>query len=246
MTLKIVAFPPVAITAWTPAEYIAPVQRSQSLFTGQRYVSAVAPARRFMSLTVSPLSLDRSGGGYMDRLRQEIDHGVHLVRLTTMPVNWHLDRPAFRDSPVTWIEPPGDVTWENGGSPVRWFVNGGRVATATGTADDPSLTVTGLPANVLIARVGELVRVYASDNSSTVAQLRANVTSDPTGQAVARIDRVLAGGVVSFGDSDTFVAEVVGEIPQVSRRIGQNWEIPLNFREVLPHEYTGAVEVNPW
>jgi hypothetical protein len=41
------------------------------------------------------------------------------------------------------------------------------------------------------------------------------------------------------------VFEVV-EMPRAMQPIGQDWFYEWRFREVLPHEYAGATEFNPW
>ena len=100
---NIYAWPPVHTVGrkWTVE---APVARSQFAFSGKRLVSSAGAARRVASATVSVLSGDRNGAGYCEALKLLLDGGVHLVRLYSWPINWHLDAETQRNTaPLRWL-----------------------------------------------------------------------------------------------------------------------------------------------
>jgi hypothetical protein len=85
VTLKIFAMPPVAYVAGL-LDREDPVALSVDAATGVEDRSAFGPSRRVFGVTVSALSLDRAGAGYMASLKHLLG-GVHFVRLLVPPVN---------------------------------------------------------------------------------------------------------------------------------------------------------------
>ena len=243
---NVYAWPPVAHVAaeWT---MVAPVGASRSLITGGRFVSAAQRRRRVARLDVSALSLDRSGAGYVEVLKRLLDGGVHLVRLWSTPINWHLDDDAERDRrsrPMSWVLPPTGIDWESEIGPFEWWTGPGiPEGEAITDAGFPAIRVTGLEPERLIIRPGEMVTMIGG---GTAMALRAT-WSDADGEAVIRLVTALTGtGAVVIGSRETGVFEA-DAMPRAMQPMGQNWMIGWSFTEVFEDEGRGPfVEVNPW
>lgn len=244
--VNVIAFPPVGVTGsmWTVA---APVQRSQSLITGRRYVSRWGRERREAMVNVSALSRSRSGAGYSEMLTRHLDGGANLVRLNSYPINWHLDQArleALRSSqPLDWQVGDSPLSWSG---PILWFTG----TVVAGLASGSQIAVTGLPPNALICRPGDFVRglVALSDLDGPISQATAEATTDSAGAATIKLFNPLPAGTyarVNIGDSDSRVFEVT-DIPQSPQPVGANWFYEWRFREVFADETDGFVEVNPW
>lgn len=250
---NVIVFPPVGAVGseWAVS---APIQVSRSMMTGRRYVSAMGRERREASVVVSALAKTRSGAGYSEMLKRHLDGGVHLVRLNSYPINWHLDAARMaglvNSHPFTWEHEDATFTWEHEGYPVIWF--SGTVLTGTVTTSDgwPAIAVSGLPPNMLVARPGDFVEVFEEfgDTSGHIAQVTAEATSNGAGAAIVRLMDALPeleGVRVNLGASDSRVFEAV-ELPRAMQPMGQNWVYEWRFREVFADEVGGFVEVNPW
>jgi hypothetical protein len=248
--VKIFAWPPVGVIGheWTEEQ---PVQRSRNAWTGKRSVSALGPRRRVARLDVSALARGGYGAGYSEALKRLLDGGVHLVRIASLPINWHLAPTPWRNAPVQWATDDGPLAWTASTNPVRWFT-GPAIAGTPGTDTDgfDTVTVGGLPANAIIAGPGDFLRVYPYSGSDVAegvaAQIVAPVITDGTGAAVVRLFSEVPAGVVSFGDQDVGVFEAV-DMPRAMQPLSANWTYSWNFREVLPSEIPDdADEVDPW
>lgn len=247
--MKIFAWPPVGVvgTEWTADQ---PIQRSRNAWTGARSVSAMGPRRRLAALNVSALAKDAWGAGYSESLKRLLDGGVNLVRLRSGAINWHLQPTPYRPAPLGWTTGGNPLAWGVDGQPLRWFT-GPTLAATPGTDSEgyDTITVTGLPAGVVLAGPGDVLRVYPSSGpgaeAGVSAQIVAPVRADADGVAVARLFSPVPAGVVSFGDSEEAVFEAL-EMPRSPQSIGANWFYRWSFIEVLPAEYAGAEEVNPW
>jgi hypothetical protein len=249
MTADVIAFPPVGVVGsmWTVA---APVQRSRSLITGRRYVTRWGRERREAMVNISVLSKSRSGAGYSEMLIRHLDGGANLVRLSSYPINWHLDQTmlaGIREShPLAWTAEGDPLAWESGGALLYWFTG----ALLTGVASGNEIEVSGLPPSTLVCRPGDFVRVFADlgDATGPIAQATAEARSDAAGVAVIKLfDPLPAGSYprVNIGASDSRVFEAV-EMPRNPQPLGQNWFYQWNFREVFADEVGGFTEVNPW
>lgn len=110
---NVYAWPPVGVVGHEWTEH-APVNRSRSILTGRRYVSAAQRKRRLAALNVSALARGRSGAGYMEVLKRLLAGGENLVRLNSYPVNWWLDTQRLArlrlSDPVGWTA-PGMPMW---------------------------------------------------------------------------------------------------------------------------------------
>lgn len=254
MAAIVYAFPPVRITAHTPWFVRAPVNVSRSFFTGARNVSAAQRPRRVAELVVSGLSGDRDGAGYMENLRLLLRGGIGLVRLTSRPVNWWMDDSRLRarrqSRPVSWVTPDDpSVEWSDG-DPVTWFAGQPLMAVAiTDAGGFPAIQITGGPPNILIARPGDLVTLFAPIGAVTGESARVMTTArtDAAGDAVIRLMSALTGeGRVNIGTTETAVFEVLSMSEPVQPTSG-NWSYSLSFSEVFANEVPGGFdEVDPW
>lgn len=237
---NVYAWPPVAHVAaeWSVVD---PVGRSRSMITGQSYVSAAQRRRRVASLDISALSLDRNGAGYMEVLKRLLA-GIHLVRLTSTPINWHLDDEADnarRSFPMSWIVPSEPFGWTDASTDFGWW-SGSYIATGVAGAG-PSVTVSGLPPRIDVARPGEFVQM----NGVTAMVVRPARSNDD-GVAVLRLLTPLVGsGEIIIGARETGVFEP-DEMPRVMQPTGQNWSYSWRFTEVFADERGPFTEINPW
>ena len=247
---QIYQFPPVGVVSWLPTVERR-VRTSRYAPGGEVAVSSDGPARRVIDLTVSALSRDRAGFGYMEELWSLIDGGIGFVRLTLPPVNWHLDRVRLRQSvgnaPLKWSTGSEPLGWTTNGEPLQWFMNTIRTGTAATVDGQPALTVTGLPPGIVVARPGDIVRVYAADHTDLgTARVRNLVRVDISGAATVIVSEALPSGIVSFSDEEIAVFRMVEYSPQ-PWRVGQNTTVQTRLREALPSEYAGATDgYVPW
>lgn len=249
MPTDVIAFPPVGAVGsmWTIA---APVQRSQSMITGRRYLSRWGRERRKAMVNVSALALDRSGAGFSAMLIRYLDGGANLVRLNSYPINWHLDQARLEgvrsSQPLEWTTSGNPLAWQNGGQPLYWFTG----TVISGVAAGNEIEVSGLPPNTLIARPADFVRAFGAlgDTEGPIAQIVSEARSDSSGAAVLSLFEPLPAGAyarVNIGASESRVFEVQ-DIPQSPQPLGANWFYQWNFREVFADEVGGFNEVNPW
>ena len=238
---NVYAWPPVAHVAaeWT---MIAPIGRSRSILTGASYVSAVQRRRRVAKLQVSYLSLDRNGSGYIEVLKRLLDGGVHLVRLHSTPIIWHLDdlaQNAGRTKPMSWIVPPGGISWMQPPGAIEWWTGPGVTAGVAGAGN--TVTVSGLPASQLVARPGEFVTM----NGATAMVLKP-ARSNAAGVAVLHLVTPLSGsGPIEIGARETGVFEA-DDMPRAVQPFGANWSYTWTFTEVFADERGPFNEVDPW
>ena len=248
--MDIYQFPPAAIVGWRLSED-RPVRRSEYALDGKRAVSSAGPTRRMLDLSVSALGGDGASAGYLSQLWRYIDGGIGLVRLNLPPVNWWGDWCRLRglagNRPISWEEVGTPITWEDTGTPISWFAQTRRFATVTSLSGYPAaVEVTGLPANIIVARPGDILRVHATDHSSSTAATVLDLTrSDAAGVAVVPLDAALPAGVAAFADEVSAVFEVTSYDPG-QQYFSRNWTISMSLREVLDSEISGPTEIDPW
>lgn len=250
--MRIVAWPPVGIVSAAPWVE-RPVARSEGLNTRSAIMASAGPARRLAQLTVSALAQGRAGAGYMDQLWREIDGGLHYVRLDVVSPNWFLDRAPGRamgyTRPGGWVYDGDGANWTSGGTVAVWFTQSNRVGTPGSASGYPTITIPGLPPNTLIVRPGDILRSYTLAagvvSGSAVARAVAEARSNGAGSVTIRLDAALPLGIISLHDAESCVFEVTGITPG-AQGVAGDWQYQVNLREVLPTEYAGATEVNPW
>lgn len=247
--VNIYTFPPVGLVSVTLRED-RPVRRASYALSGKRVVVSGGPTRREVQLGISALSIHRGGAGYMAELWRYIDGGINLVRLNVPPQNWHLDHLGIRaeagDGAITWTDDGTVMPWSNDFVGLNWFLTG-RAATVTTLAGYPyAVRVTGLPPSTLVARPGDILRVYgAGDAVGTAARVMDMTTSDASGVAIAPVASPLPAGIAAFGDEESIIFEVTDYSPQ-AQGVGQNWTVGMSLREVFASEIDSPVEIDPW
>lgn len=246
--MNIITFPPVRYVAarW---ERRGDVQEGRSFFAGTRIASAFGPVRVSASFVVSALGNKGAGAGYMLQLAEKMRYGVDLVRVSSPPINWHLDdlsTGVLRTAPLAWLDGGAPLEWVDGLDPLVWF--DGAIYPGTPGTDAKGfdiITVTGLPPSRRVARPSDFIRSYAA-GTSTVATAVTEAFSDASGVAVIRLNGPLPAGTISLGDFESCVFALDGPFPSEQQSVGGNWFYPLNLIEVLPAEYAGATEIDPW
>lgn len=216
--VNVIAWPPVGLLSHEWTEE-APVSQSRSILTGAEFVSAAQRKRRMCSLTVSSLGRNKAGARYMEAFKRVLSGGEHLVRLESLP-----ECGAWSSGALELDGTPGT----SGGWPI--------------------LTVTGLPANTLVAQTGIFVRWYSPAEAlvGDPVMVLADATSDGTGEAVLRLLSEVTGTgrvEINVADDGVFRAET---IPRAPRPVQGDWTWAWSFREVFEDETDGFVEVDPW
>jgi hypothetical protein len=257
MTVYAFPFPPVRHRGYMWAPRITS-QRSVDLFTGEESISAVHPRRRIAEIHVNALdSGARSGQGYVHSLLELLDGGMHLVRISSGPANWHLDHygaNSLRDAPIEWQTADGPLAWETPSSdPITWYSGLGlqglsvtNVGTPIGTTY--SVQVSGLNPGELACRAYDVIRSYGSEGvDQGTARARTAVYADASGVAmIPLLDGPLTSGVVSIGDEETALFRMDRDFPYTVQPLGSQWSFNLRFREVLDGETPEPVEYDPW
>ncbi|SDX81213.1 hypothetical protein [Roseicitreum antarcticum] len=245
-------FPPLfAVSSeWTE---VAPVRRSRSAFSGQRFVSSAGPARRVAHVSISALSGARDGAGYSESLKRLLDGGINLVRLTSPAVNWHLDAVAAK-MPGGLVSHPsgfraGDLTaiWRDNVAVAGGLVVGPMlIGVPADHRGFPAIALEGLTPRALVCRAHDVVRSYPLDLASATARAVRTVYAEADGTARISLHSALPKGVISVTDQESAVFEVL-EMPRAVQPTGQNWFYDWSFREVLADEiHPDTVEVYPW
>jgi len=252
MAVKVIKWPPVgAIGAeWTE---IAPVQVSRSMTTGAERVSAFQRKRRMATISVPAIGKNMFDAGYMEMLKRFLE-GIHLVRLHSYPINWHLDTTekgirrgnVYSDLGVTFIEVFGlqpDTLVARPADFIRLLISA-----------DPNTELSELPwANsedpLVWENSGQPVTWYhGSGNLGISVQVTQPVFSDDTGRAVIPVFETVPDQneiYLIFGASDTGAFRPIS-YPRSVQPASGNWSYDWEFREVFADEVGGFVEVDPW
>lgn len=251
MPINVYPWPPVGAVGaeWT---LDTPTARLRSLLTGRDQMQASQRRRRVATVHVSALARDRMGAGYCEMLKQLLDGGIHAVRLQSSPVNWWMDElerrsAAHNSSPLTWRTSGNPLAWRTGGQPLVWFTGSVAVAgTPTSSGPWTLLPVSGLPANVLVARPGDFIRIYDMADASVweVARIMRPATTSAAGSVTLKLDRMptISGGRVNLAGQDEAVFRVVGGLPRAVQPVRGDWSYTWNFREVFADEVGGFTE----
>lgn len=244
MSRKIIAFPPIRYTAWELHPHYQ-ISRSRSLLSGASMTSSYQPMRRLALATVHGIRAD--GAGYLDMLKDQIEGGVHYVRVACMPAIWFFGRYGKHLAPdyVEWSSGDATLLWSSAGDSVAWADE--LLWQAEPAMDGAwfAITATGLPPSTKIVGPGEFIEV--TDGIATArAKVMTVARSDSSGTAIIRIDRAIAvTGPLRVGTPESIVFEVV-TIPRAVQGMSGQYNFDMAFREVLPAEYADLEEVDPW
>jgi len=239
------AFPPVGVIAgyWTQEQ---PTSRSRSLLTGREFVSSAQRKRLVAGLTVH--GRRQYGSGYLEALWRLLDGGEHLVRLTACRIPWGrtVDNVSRAGSYFSWTLPSTPIGWVSDGDPFYWFSGAMLTGTINTSGHFAKITVTGLPANAVVAIPGEFLTIHleGGDEQHMIAN---EVVSNASGVAVANlVSTPSAGGRVSFGSYETGVFRLQSDWPRAQRMAGSTEPYSLDFRQVFEDEEGFFQDVNPW
>lgn len=258
---NVYTFPPVGpyLGSWT---VLTPVQSMRAPESGRTITSGFGRVRRRAQTVIPAMSAhnNRAGAGYLENLKILLAGGQHLVRLTSPPINWHMDASRLfrtRGAPrINWFEGDQVLNFEEGSDALNWY--DGAIIDGTVTTDDgwPAVSVVAaadsvikLPPDTLIARPGEFVTVFQDETDFTGATRRVLTAAhtDDTGTAVIRLFEALPfSGRVDIGTNETAVFRPVST-PSQTQPQRANWFFDWSWEEVFADEYVGGfTDVDPW
>lgn len=245
---NVYAWPPVGLTGWE-LHVQTPISRSVGLIDGRPRTSSAQRKRRLATAVVPGINLDKAGAGYIEVLKELLAGGEHLVRVDALAPIWHLARGGQNliSRYVEWTTGGVELLWTSGGVDTYWSDNLATYGTPTTDGGWPAITVTGLPADVIVARPGELLTVKADpDTAAESARVLTVARSDSSGTATIRImTAVTATGLVSIGETESIVFEAM-DMPRAVQPVGVDWAYTWDFREVFSDEYASWTELDPW
>lgn len=206
----------------------APISESRSGWTDFNRTSSFKPKRKKTSVSISAWGNDYTGAGYSENLIYLLDGGANFVRLYSNPVQWfpgvQSDKSERNNEEFNWYDGATLIDWD-----VTWLDGTYLECTVTGTNQ---ITITGLPANQIVARPAEYVTVYPG-GTGEIHRVFTVSKSNAAGVAVITLFTTPTGaGRVSLGDSDTGIFRVLG-IPYVSNTAGNDYTYDFSFIEVL-------------
>ena len=241
--VDVIKWPPVGEVAFEISK-VDPVSVSTSLIDGQPRFSRYGRSRRVAKTSVSGIGPDAAGAGYMEMLKEFLEGGVNLTRVTTYSSIWHFVRAQnnvnLKNFDVDW-QSGNTILWVDGASSVDWrSVN----FFATPTTDNgwPAISVVGLPPNSIVVRPHENITIGDQTTKSlTVAK------SDSNGDAIIRVkDTITQSGQAILGSSEDIVFRPLSLPRAVQPQLG-NWQYDWDFVEAFEDEYAeGFTEQNPW
>ena len=248
MTIKVFAWPPVGANGWEWTE-VAPITSSRSLTTEREFTATSGRKRRMASLSVSAMSANGAGAGYMEMMKRLLE-GVNAVRLRSKPINSQKYSSKIGGvTPVRWTADDTQLDWTAGASDLLWFSGTVFLATTTTSGGYPAVSVTGLPPSTLVARPGEFIRLFADSNGGEhVSQVLAPAYSDENGAALIKVLDALPSLTevpVNFGDRASAVFKPIS-YPRAVQPVRGDWTYDWQFREVFADEVGGFEEVDPW
>lgn len=257
MPINVYPWPPVGAVGaeWTE---VAPVARLRSALTGRDQMQASQRNRRIATVIVSALAAGRMGAGYSEMLKQFLAGGIHAVRLRSSPINWYLDElqrrgGALNAQPLDWRTGSQPLGWQTAGQPMAWYT--GTVLTGGAVVSLGSgiwqYRVEGLPADTLVARPGDFIRIFDPTDVavSEVARVVQPARANGVGVVWFRLDRAptISGGRVNLAGQDEGVFRVEGALPRAMQTVSGDWTYSWSFREVFADEVGGFVErPNTW
>lgn len=245
---NVIAWPPFSLTGWEIFDNY-PQSRSTNFFQGNARTSSAQVARREVTAIASGIGSDLAGSGYVRMLNRQWGHGPKLVRVKCRSALWHLSAAGaeLQASLMSWTSGGGELQWTTGGGDLLWATGAGsgQYGTYNNGGTWPKLTITGLPANRVIARPADRVRVM--DGETVQEQLVMGIAqSNGSGTATVYFEKPFTiNGLVSIGVEEEMVLEVLAT-PRAVQPVGANYGYTFEAREVFASEYAdGFTEVTP-
>lgn len=243
---KVYAWPPVSMIA-VSADTEWGVSQSMALFSGRVVTSGFRPARRTVTATPTPVGSASDALGYLDVLKGFIKGGENLVRMDVNSSVWRIAaNDQYAPTTLTWTDDGDPVSWTDNGDAVTWYSTSFKLVGTTTTDNSwPALSVTGFPANQVVARPSETVVVIGPSGQVSKTVLK-TAKSDADGVAIIRVETAFTeGGTVFIGgpESVLFTVSTEGTIGQTGAEpTAGEWV----FREAFPADYASLQEVDPW
>lgn len=244
--MTIYAWPPVGITGWELTTDHG-VARSEGTLAGRTLTSSSRPARRLATAVVLGIGPDGAGAGYVESLKDLIKGGEHFVRVECMQALWwnYADRGVGVGSnlPFEWLSGAGPSALSWGG--LLWSTSGAAVGTPTTLDGFPALEVSGFAPGAIAAYPHEYIRI--TDGTTTQGARAVTMThANESGVAVIKLHTaVTISGAVNVGAHESIVFST-DQMPRSVQNKTGSFNFEWSFREVLPSEYSGHTEVNPW
>lgn len=248
--VDVIKWPPVGEVAFEISK-VDPVSVSTSLIDGQPRFSRYGRSRRVARTSVSGIGPDAAGAGYMEMLKELLEGGVNLTRVTTYSSIWHFVRAqnnsALENSKIDWLDNTTDLLWTDNSVDLHWWSNNLPVSPTTDNGW-PALAVSGLPPNIIVVRPHENIKVCSVDGTQAQSTKALKVVkSDASGNAIIRVkDTISLSGQVVIGATEDIVFRPLGLPRAVQPQLG-NWQYDWEFVEAFEDEYTeGFTEIDPW
>lgn len=250
--VDVIKWPPVGMSSFELSVF-DPISQTNSLIDNQPVISRYGRSRRVATISVSGISYDAAGAGYMEMLKEFLDGGANLIRIDMSSAIWHFVRasnnPAIANFYVTWTEPTDAVGWTEPTDAVAWFSLSLTGTPSTASDGWPTLFVEGVPPNTIICRPHEWISLYSEDGTFLERRRATNVaTSNSIGNVSIRVDSAftVSPAIAVIGDTESIVFRAI-ELPRaVQPQLGQ-WQYTWNLVEAFSDEYTGGfTEKDPW
>lgn len=248
--VDVIKWPPVGEVAFEISR-LDPVSVSTSLIDKQPRFSRYGRSRRVARTSVSGIGPNAAGAGYMEMLKEYLEGGVNLTRVTTYSSIWHFVRaqnnPRIANYKIDWTSGGNELLWTDNSVDLHWW-NNNIGATPTTDGAWPAISVTGLPPNTIVVRPHENITVSSADGTSKQTTKALRVTmSDASGNAIIRVkDTLTQSGQVIIGAAEDIVFRPLSLPRAVQPQLG-NWQYDWDFVEAFEDEYSeGFTELNPW
>lgn len=246
---NVIAWPPFTLTGWDIYDSF-PRSRSVGIIQGKTRDSSALRTRRLATCIVDGLSSDFSASGYVRMLNRQWGTAPRLTRVNCYSSTWIMASLGETDLRSNFME------WEDGGTELLWTVpsedllwSDNLLAFGVPTTDGgfPAISVTGFPANAIIARPSDMVKVRDGAGGEEQSYALGIARTDATGAAVIRLETAISiEGLPSIGENES----IVFEAQDVPRSVQTPSGVPAfawDFVEVFEDEYAdGWDEVNPW
>lgn len=248
--VDVIKWPKVGEVAFEISK-IDPISVSTSLIDGQPRFSRYGRSRRVARTSVSGIGPDAAGAGYMEMLKEFLEGGVNLTRVTTYSSIWHFVRASNNDRienyKLNWTDNSNPLLWTDNSVDLHWWNNDLPVSPTTDNGW-PALLVENLPPNIIVARPHENISISSVDGTQTQMTKVLRVTkSDAEGTALIRVrDSLTISGQAVIGATEDIVFRPLDLPRAVQPQLG-NWKYDWSFVEAFEDEYPeGFLEVNPW
>lgn len=248
--VDVIKWPPVGEVAFEISK-VDPVSVSTTLIDGQPRFSRYGRSRRVARTSISGIGPNAAGAGYMEMLKEFLQGGVNLTRVTTYSSIWHFVRASnnagIENHKLHWTDNTKPLLWTDNSVDLHWWLKDLTVAHTTDNGW-PALRVENLPPNIIVVRPHENISITSIDGLQTQITKALKVTkSDSSGVAIIRVkDTLTISGQAIIGATEDIVFRPLGLPRAIQPQLG-NWQYDWDFVEAFEDEYAeGFTELNPW